>query len=100
MTKRGERFRLPKEAGHVNEEVLAERLRLGGVLFEVRGIPFEAFRLLEDHPAGDAPLNRSGLVEAEIDAGGGSERMEDLRESPCVFGRLGLRGGQGARRAG
>ena len=73
-----EHLRFPEKAGYVNKNVLVERRHLERVLLQVGSVTLEVLDLLEDHPARDAPLDRSGFVKTEVDPRGRPQNLEDL----------------------
>jgi hypothetical protein len=73
-----EHLRFPEEAGYVNKDVVVERRHLERVMLQVGSVTLQVFDFLEDHPAPDAPLDRSGFVKTEVDARGRPQNLEDL----------------------
>ena len=75
---RCERLRLPEKAGYVNKDILVERLHLDSVLLKVRSVTLQALDFMEDHPARDTPLDRTGFVKTEVDPRGRPQNVNDL----------------------
>ena len=71
-------LRIAKETGHVDENVIRQRLRLLRVLPQDLRILIQRRDLLQRHPSRDAPADSGLLIQAEIDADGGPKDQADL----------------------
>lgn len=101
-----EHLRVPEEAGHVDEEVVIQRLDLGPVALQPADVLVEGRLRVERHAAHDPPAHGRVPVLREIDAGDGPDDSEDpavpvLRgvDLGLDLGRRGLAGGEVGMRA-
>ena len=89
-----ERFRIPEKSGHVHEQVVAQRVHLGGVPLEVAEVALERVETVNHHAPGEAACDRRLSIQREIDAALLAQHPEDLVEGLGVGGegRGGWRG--------
>ena len=83
-----EPFRVPEEFRHLDEDVVAQGLRLVGRLPEVADIRLEVVHVLQQHAAGDPAADAGRLVLREVDARCGAKHTQD-RVEVSAFVRLG-----------
>src|SRR2546427_9406720 len=75
-----ERVRIPEKPGHVHEQVVVQRLHLGGVLLEVAAVALDRTDAVNQHAPGDAASDRRLPIQRGIDAGLFTPHPEDLIE--------------------
>ncbi len=82
-----ERVRIPEEPGHVHEQVVGQRLHLGGVLLEIATVGLERADAVNQHAPGDTAPDRRLPIEREIEAALFTQHPEDLSEGFGAVGR-------------
>ena len=91
-----ESFRIPEKSGHVHEQVVVQRVHLGGVPLEVVDVALERVQAVNHHAPTDAAPDRRLPIQREIDAALLAQHPEDLVEGRGAAGqRLGGRHGLG-----
>ena len=80
---------IAKEACHVDQNIIEERLDFFRILAQGPHVLFETLDLFEKHPPIDPAFDRAGFVVAEIDAGHVSQYCQDPLESFSGRSRLG-----------
>src|SRR5204863_3045275 len=80
-----ERLRITEESGHVHEQVVMQRLQLGGVSLEVEAVVVERVDAVNHHAPGDAASDRRLPILPEIDAAIFEQHLEDLIEGAEAY---------------
>ena len=86
VLERLEGLRVAEEAGDIDEEVVVERLDLGGLSHEELDVAAQALPLIQHHAAHDPAPDHALPVRTEVNARGRMQDLQDLAEVPAVGG--------------
>ena len=82
-----ERLRVAEKSRHRNQDVLQQRIQLAGILPKQRDVVRHGVRLLQQHAAGDAAVQRVRLVLGKINPRVRPQQRTDVLEPIRTLGR-------------